>query len=385
MLIGSGLPKTLWPEALRTATYLLNRSTNSTCVGSTPYEKWFGLKPDLSHVKIFGSDCFVQVPKQTGRKKWDEKARKVFLVGFEPTSKNFRLYDANNQKVFISCNVKFNETQADMCVIQDEVEDNAKATEEVTEVKDKESQVENSVNASSFLGGTDEDGDKTLINENDLLLDQNERSRVDDTYSSDHFPIKIVMGLRSSDIGTMFPRTRWKVEAGNLPLFTEYCNRFFPEDTQYLTAGEKLTLLFSFLTQAGDNCFKRKAPCILRRKPSPPWWDDSCTKVVQARRLFLKQYKNHPVHDPTRIDEQLAESILDSIAPLIVANRKPIVNRLNLETPLRLHIFKKYSDIPSGPVLSRPFIWLSFRKTSSEVMDILLRRQLFAKCEKFML
>ncbi|KAK9752439.1 Endonuclease-reverse transcriptase [Popillia japonica] len=120
---------------------------------------------------------------------------------------------------------------------------------------------------------------------------------VDDTYSSDHFPIKIVMGLRSSDIGTMFPRTRWKVEAGNLPLFTEYCNRFFPEDTQYLTAGKKLTLLFSFLTQAGDNCFKRKAPCILRRKPSPPWWDDSCTKVVQARRLFLKQYKNQPTFE----------------------------------------------------------------------------------------
>ncbi|KAK9720218.1 hypothetical protein QE152_g22188 [Popillia japonica] len=191
MLIGSGLPKTLWPEAVRTATYLLNRSTNSTCVGSTPYEKWFGLKPDLSHVKIFGSDCFVQVPKQTGRKKWDEKARKVFLVGFEPTSKNFRLYDANNQKVFISCNVKFNETQADMCVIQDEVEDNAKATEEVTEVKDKESQVENSVNASSFLGGTDEDGDKTLINANDL--DQNERSHQRyDLRSEIHPPSRLI-------------------------------------------------------------------------------------------------------------------------------------------------------------------------------------------------
>lgn len=88
---------------------------------------------------------------------------------------------------------------------------------------------------------------------------------VDDTYSSDHFPIKIVMGLRSSDIGTMFPRTRWKVEAGNLPLFTEYCNRFFPEDTQYLTAGEKLTLLFSFLTQAGDLLQKKSTLYIAQK------------------------------------------------------------------------------------------------------------------------
>lgn len=105
MLISSGLPKYLWPEAVRTATYLLNRSTNTNCVGSTPYEGWFDVKPDLSHIKIFGTECFVQIPKQTGRKKWDPKAKKVFLVGFEPTAKNFRLFDSVNRKVFISCDV----------------------------------------------------------------------------------------------------------------------------------------------------------------------------------------------------------------------------------------------------------------------------------------
>lgn len=129
MLIASGLKKFLWPEAVRTAVYLLNRSTSSKCVGSTPYEKWFGTKPDLSHVKIFGTECFVQIPKQLGREKWDPKAKKVFLVGFEPTAKNFRLFDPSNRKVFISCDVRFNETEPKTFIIEDDDDDN-EATED---------------------------------------------------------------------------------------------------------------------------------------------------------------------------------------------------------------------------------------------------------------
>ena len=122
MLIASDLSKSLWSEAVRTAVYLLNRTTNSSCDGSTPYEKWFGRKPYLGHVKIFGTECFVQIPKQIGRKKWDPKAKKVHLVGYEPTIKNYRLYDPSSGKILISCDVRFNEKQIRRYVIQDEPE-----------------------------------------------------------------------------------------------------------------------------------------------------------------------------------------------------------------------------------------------------------------------
>lgn len=109
MLLASGLHKRLWPEAVRTAVYILNRSSNKKCPNSTPYEQWFGVKPNMSHVRIFGSECFVQIPKQHGRKKWDAKAKKVFLVGYESTSKNFRLFDQQANKIIVSCDVKMNE------------------------------------------------------------------------------------------------------------------------------------------------------------------------------------------------------------------------------------------------------------------------------------
>lgn len=110
MLIASGLEKRLWPEAVRAAVYILNRSCNSRNPTTTPFELWFGEKPYLGHVKVFGTIGYALVPKQKGRKKWDSKAQKIHLVGYEATSKNFRLYDDESKKVFVSCDVSFNES-----------------------------------------------------------------------------------------------------------------------------------------------------------------------------------------------------------------------------------------------------------------------------------
>lgn len=110
MLIASGLEKRMWPEAVRTAVYVLNRSCNSRNPTTTPFGLWFGEKPHIGHVKVFGTIGYALVPKQKGRKKWDSKAKKVHLVGYEPTSKNFRLYDAESGIVFVSCDVSFNES-----------------------------------------------------------------------------------------------------------------------------------------------------------------------------------------------------------------------------------------------------------------------------------
>uniref|UniRef100_A0A1Y1M571 Integrase catalytic domain-containing protein n=1 Tax=Photinus pyralis TaxID=7054 RepID=A0A1Y1M571_PHOPY len=150
MLIASGLPKFLWPEAVRTATYLLNRTTNSNCIGTTPYEKWFGVKPYLGHVNIFGTECFVQIPKQTGRKKWDPKAKKVMLLGYEPTNKNFRLYDPLSKKVFISCDVRFKGDTPKMIPspkVLNEDDDDSDESDAMGETVVAEQQIQESISA----------------------------------------------------------------------------------------------------------------------------------------------------------------------------------------------------------------------------------------------
>lgn len=49
MLIASGLTRTLWPEAVRTAVYMWNRSCSTRNSDATPYELWLGEKPQLGH------------------------------------------------------------------------------------------------------------------------------------------------------------------------------------------------------------------------------------------------------------------------------------------------------------------------------------------------
>jgi hypothetical protein len=70
----SGLPKTLWGEVLRHATWLKNRTATRTLDGKTPYEALFGHPPNLSNLQLWGS--IVHVHDATGSK-LDMRAREA--------------------------------------------------------------------------------------------------------------------------------------------------------------------------------------------------------------------------------------------------------------------------------------------------------------------
>jgi len=110
MMRAKSLPKNLWVEAVSTAVYVLNRTTHSSQKNvKTPFEMWTGRKPNLKHLKIFGSTAYAHVPKQL-RKKLDDKAKKLILVGYQGESSNYRLYDPVSKKVSMSRDVVFDET-----------------------------------------------------------------------------------------------------------------------------------------------------------------------------------------------------------------------------------------------------------------------------------
>lgn len=99
----------LWAEAVNTAVYLLNRvSSNGNDDSKTSYEVWMDKKPDIKHVRAFGEEGFEHVPKQFTQK-FDAKAKKVLLVGYEGNSSNYRLFHPDTRKVTVSKNVIFHE------------------------------------------------------------------------------------------------------------------------------------------------------------------------------------------------------------------------------------------------------------------------------------
>jgi hypothetical protein len=91
-------------EAVNTAVYLKNRSPASGLGQMTPFERWTGRKPDVSHVRVFGSPATVHIPKNK-RQKWDKKATKYIFVGYPENVKGYRLYNPKTRQVTTSRDV----------------------------------------------------------------------------------------------------------------------------------------------------------------------------------------------------------------------------------------------------------------------------------------
>jgi hypothetical protein len=92
MLSGAKLGQELWVEAMGTACYLVNRSPSSGLGDNTPHKVWTGKKPSLTHLKVFGCDAYVRVPKEN-RSKLDKKDEKCIFIGYEYGLKGYKLWN----------------------------------------------------------------------------------------------------------------------------------------------------------------------------------------------------------------------------------------------------------------------------------------------------
>jgi hypothetical protein len=81
LLISSNLPNNLWGEAILTATYLYNRTPNSSIDFKTPYYLKYNKIPNLDNIRIFGSLVYYKEPSAF-TKKLDSKATPYYLIGF---------------------------------------------------------------------------------------------------------------------------------------------------------------------------------------------------------------------------------------------------------------------------------------------------------------
>lgn len=106
MLEEAQLDKRWWPEAVQTASYLRNRSATRTVDNMTPFEAFWGLKPNLQHVRVFGSRA-VAINKGHKRGKLDSRGRDCQLVGYSSHHKGYRMLDSHTGKVFIARTVQF--------------------------------------------------------------------------------------------------------------------------------------------------------------------------------------------------------------------------------------------------------------------------------------
>jgi hypothetical protein len=103
-----GVPARFWGEAVSTAVYLLNRSSTKSVDGKTRFEVWYGYKPDVSYLRVFGCIAHVKVMKPHLSKLEDRSTPMVFL-GYEPGSAAYRVFDPARNRVHVTRDVVFDE------------------------------------------------------------------------------------------------------------------------------------------------------------------------------------------------------------------------------------------------------------------------------------
>ena len=98
MICHSNLPESLWGEALKTATYILNRVSTKTAA-KTPYELWVGRKPSLKHFHVWG--CPVETrPYKSNERKLDSQIVSNYFIGYSERSRDYKFYDPKLNTIF---------------------------------------------------------------------------------------------------------------------------------------------------------------------------------------------------------------------------------------------------------------------------------------------
>jgi len=107
MMALTDLPLSFWGYALETAAFTLNRAPSKS-VETTPYELWFGKKPHLSFLKVWGCDVYV---KKLLSDKITPKAEKCVFIGYPKETMGYTFYHRSEGKVFVARNGSFLEKE----------------------------------------------------------------------------------------------------------------------------------------------------------------------------------------------------------------------------------------------------------------------------------
>jgi hypothetical protein len=108
----AGAPAAYWPYALSNFLHVRNRLPRLGAVAS-PYEMWHHievpLRQRLAHLRAFGCECFLHVPKDL-RKKLDDKAIRCVLLGHSNKMKGYVAIEVATGRIRHGVSFQFDET-----------------------------------------------------------------------------------------------------------------------------------------------------------------------------------------------------------------------------------------------------------------------------------
>ncbi|KAJ9538659.1 hypothetical protein OSB04_031392 [Centaurea solstitialis] len=110
MIAHSGVPLSLWAEAVSTACYTQNRTLIVKRTGKTAYKMVNKRKPNIKFFRVFGCVCYL-LNNRDDLGKFDAKSDESIFIGYSHNSATYRVYNKRTRSIFESRYVDFSETE----------------------------------------------------------------------------------------------------------------------------------------------------------------------------------------------------------------------------------------------------------------------------------
>jgi hypothetical protein len=90
-----------------------NRCSTRALKGTTPYEAYYGKKPWVNDLRVFGCVAYVHVPSER-RRKLDDAGTPCHFVGYAKDTKGYMFWSPSHQRILISRDTIFDENRFDL-------------------------------------------------------------------------------------------------------------------------------------------------------------------------------------------------------------------------------------------------------------------------------
>ena len=87
--------------------HTLNKVQLKKDTNQIPYEIWYGYKPNVSYLKVFGRKCYIL--KESRKGKFDAKGDEVIFLGYSCRSKAYKCLNLTTHKIIESAHVRIDE------------------------------------------------------------------------------------------------------------------------------------------------------------------------------------------------------------------------------------------------------------------------------------
>ncbi|MCO5554156.1 hypothetical protein L7F22_007682 [Adiantum nelumboides] len=108
-------------QSFNTSIHLMNMSPIEALTRLTPKEAYLGIKPNVSTLKVFGCVAAYMHILDEKRRKLDVKSERCVFTGYDMYSKGYRLVNPDTNKIHISRDVIFDESDKNTSSSYEEV------------------------------------------------------------------------------------------------------------------------------------------------------------------------------------------------------------------------------------------------------------------------